>query len=317
MKQLFLLFALNFIFCSYANGQISYAGCEMQLDGAYPFTLSLSGTTSSGGTMRNTYTSAEAACGLGETCAFSIIWQNNRWEIIVSYDGVDYLLYTNDNPSFPNPPALTLGNWVNVAPCTTSITTLSGDVQATTVLPVELSRFTGQVKSEDIRLSWQTASELNNEKFEIERSINGKDFQMIGTIKGNGTTNEEQDYTFEDKRPSFGFNYYRLKQIDFDGAFEYSETIVLEVKEDRKNIGKIYPNPSQNGLAHLDYASSEEETINVLVFDLAGQLLWNQTHATSKGINRLDFDFSNLSTGMYIVKIGNNENATHQRLIIE
>lgn len=94
-------------------------------------------------------------------------------------------------------------------------------------LPVELAYFAGMWKDQNINLFWRTASEQNNKGFEVQKSKDGNTFEKIGFTKGNGTTVDVTNYNFIDRSPSNGINYYRLKQIDFDGKFEYSKIIAV------------------------------------------------------------------------------------------
>lgn len=114
-------------------------------------------------------------------------------------------------------------------------------------LPVELLSFKGVLHNQQVDLNWTTGSELNNSHFTIERSIDGKEFTPIGRIHGAGTTQEEQNYTFTDETPFNGINYYRLKQVDFDGQFEYSEIVNVNYELGIRNYElKISPNPVLN-----------------------------------------------------------------------
>ncbi|MFQ5751469.1 MAG: FlgD immunoglobulin-like domain containing protein [bacterium] len=113
-----------------------------------------------------------------------------------------------------------------------------------TVVPVELSSFTASVFDGNVRLNWTTHTETNNLGFTVERSENGTEFQEIGFVEGKGTTVIPQEYFFEDKNLAPGTYFYRLKQIDLDGAFEYSDVInatVLAPKEFA--LSQNYPNP--------------------------------------------------------------------------
>ena len=182
-------------------------------------------------------------------------------------------------------------------------------------LPVELITFEGYYREGRNILEWSTASELNNEKFEIEESQDGREFQKVGEVKG--TTFEQQAYSFEIENPRNGISYYRLKQIDFDGQFEFSEVIIVNVKGENGEVGEFYPNPSKLGLVNLDYVAQNDYEITVSVFDMTGKLVINQIQSISKGNNNLSFDFSGLNTGIYIVKFGDEINPTHRKLIIE
>lgn len=106
-------------------------------------------------------------------------------------------------------------------------------------LPVELTGFSGKAGPEGNQLFWSTASEVNNDRFEIERSNDAVNFVKMGVVPGNGTSNYVHHYAFVDISPSWGIDYYRLKQIDHNGQFEYSEVIAIE----NMSEGKIHPNP--------------------------------------------------------------------------
>lgn len=185
------------------------------------------------------------------------------------------------------------------------------------LLPVELIDFSVRLKDNDLMLNWATASETNNEKFEIEESKDGREFQKIGEVEGKGTTLEQQDYSFEVGNPKNGISYYRLKQIDFDGQFEYSEIISIDIKGENRTVGEFYPNPSKSGMVNLDYTSQNDDKILVSVLDVTGKLVVNQIQQVSNGDNNLSFDFSDLNTGIYIVKIGGAKKSTHRKIIIE
>lgn len=113
---------------------------------------------------------------------------------------------------------------------------------ATGPQPISLLFFKGSLEPNKISLSWSTASELNFDYFDLEKSSDGKNFNSISTIKGNGTTNENHDYSFNDEKPLIGKNYYRLKSVDFDG---YTETFnVVMVDFDGSKSFSVWPNPS-------------------------------------------------------------------------
>ncbi|MFK7773826.1 MAG: T9SS type A sorting domain-containing protein [Saprospiraceae bacterium] len=190
-------------------------------------------------------------------------------------------------------------------------------IEAATLLPVELTSFNGNQRGNDVLLNWQTASEQNNKKFMIEKTSNLENFEAIGEVQGSGTTTEREDYSFEDNTPKNGINYYRLKQIDFDGQFEYSKVISINFKGKNGEAGEFYPNPSQSGLVSLDYTSQNDEEITISVFDITGKLIVNHIQQVLSGDNNMNFDFSDLNTGIYIVKIGDIRNPIHRKLIIK
>ena len=185
-------------------------------------------------------------------------------------------------------------------------------------LPVELKDFSVNLIGEDALLSWETETELQNEKFDIEKSLNGRDFLKIGEVKGNGTTTEPQNYSFLDENDLLGgIVYYRLKQLDFDGQFEYSKIISLNTGEKKDFKGKFYPNPNDSGLVNFSLEGYGGNEIIISVYNLTGKLLINQKQKVFFENENLSFDFSTLIPGVYIVKFGNQTKLNCQKLIIE
>lgn len=119
---------------------------------------------------------------------------------------------------------------------------------STAALPVELIQFTGQNTERGNLLQWVTASEENNAGFEVQKSSNGRDFETIGYVEGHGTTFQLQHYAFLDENVSTSIAYYRLKQLDTDGQYEYTEIISLQAQARHKQAVSIYPNPVSHTL---------------------------------------------------------------------
>ncbi len=200
-----------------------------------------------------------------------------------------------------------------------SITTPAGppaSLDCCAPLPVELLHFNALAEQKNIALRWQTASETNNAGFEIQRSTNGRNFQSLSFVEGKGSSFEQQEYFFEDKNLRKGqVYYYRLKQIDFDGQFEYSEVISAQLKGN-SNTALFLPNPSDDGRTILDYQASSEGRLNLSVFDMTGKQLLQQSHAVSEGNNLFNLDFSRLGTGMFFIKMEQDANAIYEKLIL-
>src|SRR5690606_10958019 len=126
---------------------------------------------------------------------------------------------------------------------------LLGDEPIIIPLPVELVYFTASVRNNQAHLEWLTASELDNDRFEIERSSDARRFEKIGTVKGKGTTSLETKYQFTDRTPVEGTVYYRLKQVDHDGQFAYSNVIAVTAKGlARELTTQAYPNPFRDNI---------------------------------------------------------------------
>lgn len=137
------------------------------------------------------------------------------------------------------------------------------------ILPVTLSSFNGALKpaSEQVQLEWTTSAELNNERFIIETSTEGEVFNRIGEIAGAGTTTEAHTYQFTHQTPSAGVNYYRLKQVDFDGTFAYSKVIAVNAGGNDKIFA--FPNPVQDQL-NIQYDQSKGSAA-LFLFDAMGR----------------------------------------------
>jgi hypothetical protein len=159
-------------------------------------------------------------------------------------------------------------------------------------VPVDLISFTAEKFNTKSRLNWSTASELNNSHFDIERSTDGRNFSYIGQIEGKGNSSLMNNYEFVDQRPENKLNYYRLKQVDFDGRTDYSD--VKTVNFDSALSLEIFPNP----VVDFIRVSSQEENIVVNIFDVEGKLSFSK-----KSISGEDINTSNLASGVYLLEV--------------
>ncbi|RME09092.1 MAG: T9SS C-terminal target domain-containing protein, partial [Bacteroidetes bacterium] len=165
-------------------------------------------------------------------------------------------------------------------------------------LPIELLTFRAEKQGEGVVLTWQTASELNNDRFVIERAGLDLNFELIGQINGAGTTLEEQQYTFTDRHPLSGQNYYRLRQIDFDGNSSFSPYAFVEFASEYDEVS-FYPNPmSESGLT-IELSAREAGRLEVQIFNLAGLMLANYSYEIDEGYNKLNINARDLHPGMY------------------
>ncbi|HEV7379916.1 MAG TPA: M4 family metallopeptidase [Dyadobacter sp.] len=176
-----------------------------------------------------------------------------------------------------------------------------------TSLPVTLSHFSGANTVEGNRLTWETTSELKNDRFEIERSQDGRFFEKIGTVAGTGNSAITQTYRFFDQHFKSGANYYRLRQVDTDGSFAYSKIISID-NQLQSAVVKHFPNPVQYVL-HIDVTDAETKDWNVKLVSMAGRVVVN--HANVKAVNgRITENLEKLGTGVYQVIISN-EKTSH------
>lgn len=167
------------------------------------------------------------------------------------------------------------------------------------VLPVELIKFSGKEENNSALLEWTTASEKNNQGFDIEKSNDGINFSKMGFVAGAGTVSTTQNYSFKDNALT-GLTYYRLKQIDFSSETTTSNIIVVEPKISGAQSLKIFPNPATGGKLSVEISP---RVTDVAVYNISGELVLNQS-INANGI--LSLDISSLPIGTYIVKAKNN-----------
>lgn len=140
-------------------------------------------------------------------------------------------------------------------------------------IPVELTSFTGSVIQDGVLLNWTTATELNNQGFEIERSTATQSWEKIGYVPGFGTTTEPKSYSYLDQNVTSGNYTYRLKQLDFDGSFNYSPEVVVEVVEALPtdfSLSQNYPNPF-NPATTIQFQVPTAGDVSIVIYDLLGK----------------------------------------------
>ena len=174
------------------------------------------------------------------------------------------------------------------------------------VVPVELTSFTVQAKEENIILNWSTATELNNSGFDIERSQDSKEFVKLGFVEGHGTTSQPQGYTFVDNNVTAKTKYYyRLKQVDNDGSFEYSETIKIDYSgiPDNYSLSQNYPNPF-NISTIIKYSIPEEKLVTIKIYNALGEEVRTLTNEIKQpGRYSINYDARSLSSGLYFYRL--------------
>ena len=177
-------------------------------------------------------------------------------------------------------------------------------------MPVELLYFDAQIQNKYIHLQWATPNEINIDYFAIEYSRDGNGFKEIGQVKGKGNTTEKANYSFLHHKPNLGDNYYRLRQVDYDGSIEYSEVIVRSYSKN-KDVG-IHPNIVKKEL-NLHFYTTTPKDKRVIIYDLYGRPIDDcifPGQATRKSINIED-----LPSGKYIMHVHVNNNIKTLRFI--
>jgi hypothetical protein len=178
-------------------------------------------------------------------------------------------------------------------------------------LPITLSSFSAGASDNGIGLKWVTNSELNFDYFSVERSSNGKEFSELTQVQGNGNTTEIHNYSYEDTRPFFGKNYYRLKSIDFDGYSEYFNTISFNYLGEKQF--DVSPNPSNGkGVSFiLNFPVENESTVTV--FDNLGVVMGSYDISNERSIS-----FQNtLRSGIYYAKLSSPSLSKVARFVVK
>ena len=246
-----------------------------------------------------------------------------KYEIVAGdfNDIVSLFVFSSSDPLPPTEPAPTIGPITNA---TTSADIIPGSINlrqynasenvivdgiriGTTwsdVVPVELKSFSASVKNNTVTLNWKTSTETNNRGFEVQRKTTNSDWVNISFIDGNGTSTESHEYSYVDNGLQSDKYYYRLKQIDFNGSFEYSNVIEAEVNTPVKfELAQNYPNPF-NPTTKIDFTIPASGNVILTVYNVLGQEITALVNGFMKsGSHTVDFNASNLNSGLYFYKL--------------
>ncbi|MEZ4962690.1 MAG: T9SS type A sorting domain-containing protein [Saprospiraceae bacterium] len=167
------------------------------------------------------------------------------------------------------------------------------------MLPIELTNFIAQEKEvHAVQINWSTASETNNAHFSIEKSPDGHAFRGIGQVPGHGTSYATNHYQFVDESPFPGLNYYRLKQVDFDGQYSYSP--IVSVDFDGGRTSAVYPTLAKE-VVYVSLPGDRNRSTGLFLFDQTGQLVGTQEVSGEAVL--AEFPLAGLPPGMYFMKI--------------
>jgi len=180
-------------------------------------------------------------------------------------------------------------------------------------LPLDLLSFEGKQKAKTNVLKWITTNEINTSHFEIQSSINGNQWKTIGEKEAAGFSSNIENYDFIDRTPTTN-TYYRLKMVDFDNTYQYSDNIHIRRSNEEDGIIDVYPNPVQDELI-ISFETLNEATINYEVRNLNGQLVQSNFVQSNSGINTLKIQTSDLAQGVYFVQFQSNSIQEVKRFI--
>jgi len=261
---------------------------------------------------------------------FTVTYTGNDRTGYATYDlsiDLDGLVFPDPNDLYIVKRSDRLGSWICIN------TTLTGNILKVSgltdfcdfalagdaPLPVELTSFTSLVNRRDVTLNWTTATETNNSGFDIERSSNGV-WSKVGNVSGNGTVSTPMNYTFTDRNLNSGKYNYRLKQIDFNGNFEYFNlnnevNVGIPVKYD---LSQNYPNPF-NPSTKINFDIPVDGKVSMKLYDMSGREVANLVNEFKvAGYYSINFSASNLASGVYFYRLTAGEfTATKKMMLIK
>ena len=183
------------------------------------------------------------------------------------------------------------------------------------LLPITSLEFTGKLNGSKVNLNWKTGSEVNSDHFELEKSTDGVNFIMLANVKAKGNSSIASYYGAVDPLPVKGLNYYRLKMIDIDGRYVYSQVIVIRVNDNITLTTAVKPNPFTNSLdvyVTIPHASA----IELRLVDVTGKTVYFQTVKGNPGFNAFSInDLSKLSKGTYILQIVSDDSMAYEKMV--
>jgi photosystem II stability/assembly factor-like uncharacterized protein len=184
-------------------------------------------------------------------------------------------------------------------------------------VPVELASFTATANGKVVILNWSTATELNNQGFEIQRSTEGEEFFTIGFVNGHGTTTEQQNYSYADRNLDDGNYYYRLKQVDYDGSYECSDVVEIDYRGFNSYLlEQNFPNPF-NPSTTIGFGIQNKSNVKITILNAIGEevaVVINEERES--GFHRVEFNAATLPSGVYFYQLKAGEYTSVKKMIL-
>lgn len=195
---------------------------------------------------------------------------------------------------------------------------ITSGAESSTALPVDLIHFSGVAEENKVKLTWATASEINNDFFEVLRSRDGSSFESIGTVAGNGNSNQVISYEFTDKNPYLGLSYYRLRQVDFDGTEELHEIIQVTNSFERRGIDAYpYPNPTTSDNLNVRIVTGDDHTkISLKIVDMSGRSYVDLQFDGSLFVDEHITPTTRMIPGIYFMTVKQGHQIKKQKIVI-
>ncbi len=181
-------------------------------------------------------------------------------------------------------------------------------------LPIELTSFDVFVLNNNVVLEWSTAIEKNNAYFVIERSKDAVNFEYVGKVNGSGSTSEKKNYSFIDYSPYNGITYYRLKQVDYDGSFEYTKFKVISYNSEQDEI-TIVPNPASD-YVKINFICNESKKQTLNIYNNKANLVKSMELNCEAGFNSKEINLSGYEKGLYFISIFSDDKVYKSKLVI-
>lgn len=179
---------------------------------------------------------------------------------------------------------------------------------ACTTIPVTLTEFTGRLVNEQSQLNWATSAEYNSKEFVVEKSLDGIRFTPLATVAAKGNSNVETKYELLDKFPYPGNSYYRLKMVDRDASFTYSNIVRITTPKKALAVTRLFPNPTKNKVS-LELVADKQQSVTVSLTDFGGKKVYRKSLVLTAGLNNADVQMNNLAAGTYYLEV-REENGT-------
>jgi hypothetical protein len=223
------------------------------------------------------------------------------------WNGSQWVNHGNGGTSGTN----TDGNVISSAAITDFSPFTLGSSTTLNPLPVQLLNFNALPLTSSVKVIWATTSELNNDFFVVEKSIDGKLWNEIGRVEGADNSNSVSKYVLVDNAPVIGLQYYRLKQVDQNGEFTYSHIASARFTEELVDVVTISPNPAKD-IFNVMLLNNEDENASVAIINSLGQTVLQFDHIQS---SILTIDMKDLSNGVYALQVTQNGLTTSNKLI--
>lgn len=184
------------------------------------------------------------------------------------------------------------------------------------LLPVTWGSFGVQSSGYGNLLSWTTLSESNNDRFEVQRSSNGRQFAALSQLPGAGNSSVNRGYEYFDPSPVFGRNFYRIKQVDLDGDFSYSKVVSVRFEaESGLQTAVVSPNPTTGDLS-IHFISEEGRPVNLSLYDMCGKQYYHGEQPTQKGANGFNLDLGAFPVGIYFLRIDDGREVVDKKVLL-